>query len=43
MWTQALKIAGIGFAAVLIGLWMLAAAVKIMSLGCTLADRKKGE
>jgi Na+-transporting methylmalonyl-CoA/oxaloacetate decarboxylase gamma subunit len=42
MWTHALKVAVIGFTAVFVGLWMLAAAVKIMSFCCRLADKKKG-
>ena len=40
-WTHALKVAAIGFTAVFLGLWMLAAGIKIMSFFCSLVDKKK--
>jgi hypothetical protein len=41
IWTHALKVAGIGFVAVFVGLWMLAAGVKIMSFCCRLLPKKE--
>jgi Na+-transporting methylmalonyl-CoA/oxaloacetate decarboxylase gamma subunit len=42
-WIHALKVAGIGFAAVFLGLWMLAAGIKIMSLCCRPSTKKERE
>jgi hypothetical protein len=41
IWTHALKVAGIGLTAVFVGLWMLAAGVKIMSFCCGLLTKKE--
>ena len=41
IWTHALTVAGIGLTAVFVGLWMLAAAVKIMSFCCRILLKKE--
>jgi hypothetical protein len=41
VWTLAFKVAVIGFSAVFLGLWMLAAGVKVMSFCCRLVSKKE--
>jgi Na+-transporting methylmalonyl-CoA/oxaloacetate decarboxylase gamma subunit len=43
MWSEALRIAVVGFSVVVITLVILAFSVKIMSFLCRLIERKKGK
>jgi Na+-transporting methylmalonyl-CoA/oxaloacetate decarboxylase gamma subunit len=40
MWTQAIRVAIVGFSVVFAGLWILAIGVKIMSFFCRLTEKK---
>jgi Na+-transporting methylmalonyl-CoA/oxaloacetate decarboxylase gamma subunit len=43
MWTEATRVAILGFSVVFITLWILAASVKIMTYFCKLVDKKGGK
>ena len=42
MWSEAIRVAVVGFSVVFAGLWMLAISVKIMSFFCKLVEKKGG-
>jgi Na+-transporting methylmalonyl-CoA/oxaloacetate decarboxylase gamma subunit len=40
MWSEAIKVAIVGFSVVFAGLWILAIGVKIMSFFCKMVEKK---
>ena len=43
MWSEATRVAIVGFSVVFITLWILAASVKVMTFFCRLSEKKGGK